>query len=81
MFEFYICSSSLKNTTFNFSSSRDKLTVSRIPFVSNEKCHTLVFSSLYFEEFPERRRRLLWINTRSFVLLGVMFLFKECMKE
>ena len=37
MFEFYICSSSLKNTGSNSSSSRDKLAISKIPFSSNKK--------------------------------------------
>ena len=64
MFNYYICSSSLKSTTSKFGSSRDKLAISRISLSSNEKSspttpHNLVFSSLYFEESLERRRRLL----------------------
>ena len=60
-YNFYI-SSSLKNTPSNSGSSRDKLTIS-LSF--NDKSspaisHNLVSSSLYFEEFLERRRRLLW---------------------
>ena len=63
-YNFYI-SSSLKNTPSNSGSSRDKLTISRISLSFNEKSspgisHHLVSSSLYFEEFLERRRRLLW---------------------
>jgi len=64
MFEFQICLSSLKNTTSNYGSSRDKLTISRISLSSNEKSsiaifYNLVSSSLYFEDFLERRQRLL----------------------
>jgi len=87
MFEFYICSSLLKNTTFNFGSSKDKLAISKIPLSSNEKLsppisHNLVSSSLYFEGFLKRIQRLLWTKTRIYALLGIiLFLFRECMKE
>ena len=62
-YNFYI-SSLLKNTTSNSSSSRDKLAISKILLSFNQKLsppisHNLVSSSLYFEEFIERRRRLL----------------------
>ena len=83
MFDSHICSSSLKSTISNSKSSRDKIAISRIPLSSNEKSsfaisYNLVSFSLYFEEFLERRPRLLWKNTKSCTLLGVnLFLFKE----
>jgi len=63
MFDFYVCFSSLTNTTYNSGLSRDKLEISKILLSFNEKLsyttsHNLV-SSLYFEKFLERRQRLL----------------------
>ena len=46
MFDFYICSSSLKNTTSNSNLSRDKLAISRIQLSSNEKSSPAIFYNL-----------------------------------
>ena len=61
MFSSHICSSLLKNTSFNSGSSRYRLAILIISPSSNEKSslaisHNLVSSSLYFEEFLERRQ-------------------------